>query len=123
MAWPCITGNRIAITQQKAGRQLVIPLHHDLIVAFGEAEREHLMILTTMYGKPMVSHGGYAMQLPMLDCRSNASRMACERLLANALRKQAQPQTRLYRSSVTRPCQDLSATLETQAKHGSRTPR
>lgn len=57
MAWPHITDHKISIVQQKTGRKLVIPLHHELIAALAAAERSHISILTTAYGKPFSVDG------------------------------------------------------------------
>ncbi len=58
MAWPHITvENKIVVVQQKTGRRLLIPLHRDLITALAAAEREHVPILTTAFGKPFTVDG------------------------------------------------------------------
>jgi enterobacteria phage integrase len=58
MAWPHITAdNKIHVAQQKTGRKLVIPLHHDALKALAAAKRNHLSIITTEYGKPFTVDG------------------------------------------------------------------
>lgn len=89
MAWPHIVGGKISVTQQKTGRRLVIPLHRDLVAALAMASREHVMILTTMYGKPHTVDGFSQWMrdaisdagLP-LDCQPHGLRKAAGRRLA-----------------------------------------
>ena len=58
MAWSHITPeNKITVLQQKTGRRLLIPLHRDLLTTLAAAKREHVSILTTMYGKPFTVDG------------------------------------------------------------------
>lgn len=92
MAWPHITAaDKIVVTQQKTGRRLVIPLHRDLLAALAEAPREHVMILTTMYGKPFTVDGFSQWMrdairdagLP-LECQPHGLRKAAGRRLAEA---------------------------------------
>lgn len=91
MAWPHITADKITVTQQKTERRLVIPLHRDLMAALAEASREHVMILTTTYGKPFTVDGFSqwlrdaiaAAGLP-LDCQPHGLRKAAGRRLAEA---------------------------------------
>jgi hypothetical protein len=53
MAWSHITAeDKIVVVQQKTGRRLLIPLHRDLLATLAAADRGHVSILTTMYGKP-----------------------------------------------------------------------
>jgi integrase len=91
MAWPHITANKITVVQQKTGRKLVLPLHKDLIAALKRADRSHISILTTAYGKPFTVHGfsGWmrdaivAAGLPD-DCQPHGLRKAAGRRLAEA---------------------------------------
>jgi integrase len=58
MIWSHIKpGNKIEVTQQKTGKSLVIPLHRDLLAALAQAKREHVSMLTTVYGKPFTVDG------------------------------------------------------------------
>ena len=53
MSWSHITPDgKIIVSQQKTGRRLLIPLHRDLLATLAAVKREHISILTTMYGKP-----------------------------------------------------------------------
>ena len=91
MAWPHIVANRITVTQQKTGRKLLIPLHRDLIAALSAAQRTHVSILTTEYGKPFSVDGfGQWMRdaitaagLP-LECQPHGLRKAAGRRLAES---------------------------------------
>ena len=91
MAWPHIVDNKISVTQQKTGRKLVVPLHSDLIVALAAADRGHISILTTEYGKPFTVDGfsGWMRSaieeagLP-LSCQPHGLRKAAGRRLAEA---------------------------------------
>jgi enterobacteria phage integrase len=58
MAWSHITAhNKISVTQQKTGRKLLIPLHRDALVALTAAERKHIAIFVTAFGKPFTVDG------------------------------------------------------------------
>ena len=91
MAWPHIVANRITVTQQKTGRKLLIPLHRDLIAALSAAQRTHVSILTTEYGKPFSVDGfGQWMRdaitaagLPV-ECQPHGLRKAAGRRLAES---------------------------------------
>jgi integrase len=91
MAWSHITDNKITVVQQKTGRRLVIPLHRDLLTALAAAKREHVSILTTMYGKPFTVDGFSQWMrdaiseagLP-LECQPHGLRKATGRRLAEA---------------------------------------
>ena len=92
MAWSHITReNRITVVQQKTGRRLLMPLHRDLLTALAAAKREHVSILTTMYGKPFTVDGFSQWMreaianagLP-LDCQPHGLRKATGRRLAEA---------------------------------------
>jgi integrase len=92
MAWSHITAeNKITVVQQKTGRRLVIPLHRDLLKALAAAKREHVSILTTMYGKPFTVDGFSQWMreaiseagLP-LECQPHGLRKATGRRLAEA---------------------------------------
>jgi enterobacteria phage integrase len=92
MAWPHITADsKVVVVQQKTGRRLLIPLHRDLITALAAAEREHVSVLTTAYGKPFTVNGFSqwmhnaitASGLP-LDAQPHGLRKATGRRLAEA---------------------------------------
>jgi integrase len=92
MAWSHITPDRkIAIAQQKTGRNLLIPLHRDLLSALAEAERNNVTIITTAYGKAFTVDGFSQWMrdaisdagLP-LDCQPHGLRKATGRRLAEA---------------------------------------
>ena len=88
MAWSHITPeNRIAVAQQKTGRQLLIPLHRDLLSAFAVAKRDHVSIITTAYDQSFSVDGlSRWMRDAMLTqaCRLVVSRTACGRQPAAA---------------------------------------
>jgi integrase len=92
MAWPHFTAdNKVVVVQQKTGRRLLIPLHRDLVTALAAAEREHVSVLTTTYGKPFTVDGFSqwmrnaitASGLP-LDAQPHGLRKATGRRLAEA---------------------------------------
>ena len=92
MAWSHITlENKITVVQQKTGWRLVIPIHRDLLTALAAAKRDHVSILTTMYGKPFTVDGFSqwlrgaitTAGLP-LECQPHGLRKATGRRLAEA---------------------------------------
>jgi enterobacteria phage integrase len=92
MAWSHITPeNKLAVVQQKTGRRLLIPLHRDLLTTLTAAKRDHIAIITTMYGKPFTVDGFSQWMrdaitdagLP-LDCQPHGLRKATGRRLAEA---------------------------------------
>jgi integrase len=92
MAWSHITADsKITVVQQKTGRRLLIPLHCDLLTALAAGKRDHVSILTTMYGKPFTVDGFSQWMrdaitdagLP-LDCQPHGLRKATGRRLAEA---------------------------------------
>ncbi len=92
MAQTHITPERkIRIKQQKTGRELLIPLHRDTIEALDAFEMQHIVIITTAYGKPFTVDGfsGWMRDaiskagLP-LGCKPHGLRKAAGRLLAEA---------------------------------------
>lgn len=92
MTWSHITPeNKIKVVQQKTGVSLTIPLHRDLVAALAVAERKHVSILTTAYGRPFTVDGFSqwmrdaitAAGLP-LDCQPHGLRKAAGRRLAEA---------------------------------------
>jgi integrase len=91
MTWADITGDTIAVIQQKTGRKLTIAMHRELLRALKEAKREHVVILPTAWGK-LHSVEGYsnwfrdaitAAGLP-LECQPHGLRKAAGRRLADA---------------------------------------
>jgi integrase len=92
MTWSHITADKkITVVQQKTGRRLLIPLHRDLLTALSAAKRDHVSILTTMYGKPFTVDGFSqwmrdaitGAELP-LECQPHGLRKATGRRLAEA---------------------------------------
>lgn len=92
MAQTHITPERkIRIKQQKTGRDLLIPLHRDTIEALDAFDMQHIVIITTAYGKPFSVDGFSSWMrdaitqagLP-LDCKPHGLRKAAGRLLAEA---------------------------------------
>jgi integrase len=92
MAQTHITPERkIRIKQQKTGRELLIPLHRDTVEALDAYSIQHIVIITTAYGKPFTVDGfsGWMRDaiseagLP-LDCKPHGLRKAAGRLLAEA---------------------------------------
>ena len=92
MAQTHITPERkIRIKQQKTGRELLIPLHRDTIKALDAYDMQHVVIITTAYGKSFTVDGfsGWMRDaiseagLP-LDCKPHGLRKAAGRLLAEA---------------------------------------
>lgn len=91
MAWPHITANKMTVVQQKTGRKLVLPLHKDLITALQHADRSHISILTTAYGRPFTVHGFSGWMRDAIkeagladDCTPHGLRKAAGRRLAEA---------------------------------------
>ena len=91
-AWSHITpDNKITFVQQKTGRRLIIPLHRDLLITLAAAKRDHVSIITTVFGKPFTVDGFSQWMrdaitdagLP-LDCQPHGLRKATGRRLAEA---------------------------------------
>ena len=92
MVWSHITNdNKIHIQQQKTGRRLVVPLHADTLNVLARRKRDHVAILTTVYGKPFTVDGFSQWfrsaiteaGLP-LECQPHGLRKAAGRRLAEA---------------------------------------
>ena len=92
MAWSHFTAdNKITVVQQKTNRRLLIPVHRDLKSALAAAKRDHVSILTTIYGTPFsVTRFSQFMRqaireagLP-LKCQPHGLRKATGRRLAEA---------------------------------------
>ena len=91
MTWADVTETSIRVVQQKTGTKLTIPLHRDLLALLGVADRDHVTILNTYYGRPFTVDGfGQWMRdaitaagLP-LECTPHGLRKAAGRRLAEA---------------------------------------
>jgi len=96
MAYTHIDGDTIEVAQQKTGQEesdekLVIPMHRNLRRELGLAKREHITILTTIYGQPFsvkgfgnfMSDAIKAAGLPA-KCKAHGLRKAAARRLAEA---------------------------------------
>lgn len=91
MAWSHISDGTIAVTQQKTGRTLIIPLHADLVGALKRTKGRHVVIIATAYGKPFTVDGFSQWMrdaiaeadLP-LECQPHGLRKAAGRRLAEA---------------------------------------
>jgi len=57
MTWADVSGRTIRVVQQKTGRKLAIPLHSELLAALLAADRDHVTIINTEYGKPFTVDG------------------------------------------------------------------
>ena len=91
MTWADVSDGTIRVVQQKTGRKLAIHLHRDLLAVLTTAERDHVTIINTEYGKPFTVDGFSqwmrdaitAAGLP-LDCQPHGLRKAAGRRLAEA---------------------------------------
>ena len=91
MTWADVSDGNIRVVQQKTGRKLMIPLHGDLLAILAAAERDHMTIVRTEYGKPFTVDGFSqwlrnaitAAKLP-LSCQPHGLRKAAGRRLAEA---------------------------------------
>jgi integrase len=96
MSYAHIEGDTIEVVQQKTGQEesdekLVIPMHGNLRRELALAKREHVVILTTAFGKPFtlkgfgnfVSDAIRAADLPA-RCKAHGLRKAAARRLAEA---------------------------------------
>jgi integrase len=91
MTWANIARSTIAVTQQKTGTKLEVPLHVELRRVLLAAPRKHVTILNTAFEKPFTVKGfGNFMRnaisgagLPM-DCSPHGLRKAAARRLAEA---------------------------------------
>jgi integrase len=91
MTWADFNGDTIRVVQQKTGRKLTIPLHHNLRAILAATERKHVTIINTEYGKPFTVNGYSqwlrdaitAAGLP-LECQPHGLRKAAGRRLAEA---------------------------------------
>jgi enterobacteria phage integrase len=91
MTWADVSEGTIRVVQQKTGHKLTIPLHHELVAVLAAANRDHVTIINTEYGKPFtvdgfsqwIRDGITAAGLP-LDCQPHGLRKAAGRRLAEA---------------------------------------
>jgi enterobacteria phage integrase len=89
MTWANIIGNSMSIVQQKTKAKLKIRLHEELLAVLAAAERKHVTILNTVYGRPFTVAGFSQFMrdaiekagLP-LDCQPHGLRKAAGRRLA-----------------------------------------
>jgi integrase len=91
MTWADVRETSIRVVQQKTNAKLTIPLHRDLLALLAVAERDHLTILNTQYGRPFTVDGfGQWMRDAIsaaglsLDCRPHGLRKTAGRRLAEA---------------------------------------
>ena len=57
MTWSDLSDTAIRVVQQKTGRKLAIPLHGALLAVLATAERDHVTIINTGYGRPFTVDG------------------------------------------------------------------
>ena len=57
MGWQHVTGDSIAVRQEKTGTPLMIPMHPELKAALASVPRTNLTFLVTEYGAPFTSAG------------------------------------------------------------------
>lgn len=89
MTWADLAGGQIRVVQQKTRTKLAIHVHPDLRRALNAAERRHVTILNTEFGKPFTvsGYGNWlrdaitAAGLPMA-CQPHGLRKAAGRRLA-----------------------------------------
>lgn len=87
--WTDVSGDAIAFTQQKTGVKLLVPIHPELRAVLAVAERRHVVMLVTEFGKPFTVDGFSNFMreairdagLP-LDCQPHGLRKATGRRLA-----------------------------------------
>lgn len=112
-----VSGETIWVVQQKIGK-LAIPLHRELLAAFAAANRDHVTIINTAYGKPFTVDGFSQWMLAAitaaglpLECQPHGLRKAAGRRLAEATnlslalsRREAVPRVSvLFSLDVIRP--------------------
>ena len=123
MTWADVSGETIRVVQQKTGRKLAIPLHRELLATLVAANRDHVTIINTEYGKPFTVDGFSqwmraaitAADLP-LECHP----MVCARPPVGGLQRlDAAPMKSC-------PCSDIARSLKpsvTRAKQIKRSSR
>jgi len=123
MTWADVSGRTIRVVQQKTGRKLAIPLHSELLAALLAADRDHVTIINTEYGKPftvLVSVNGCAQRLPRLASRSNVNPMGSAKPLAGGSQRPDAPLMKSCRYSDIGRSPKPSVTRVTPIKRGSR---
>ena len=123
MTWADVSEGTIRVVQQKTGRKLAIHLHRDLVAVLTTAERDHVTIINTEYGKPFTVDGFSqwmrdaitAAGLP-LDCQPHG----CARLLDDGLPRRDALRMRSWQCLVTRHSPKRSVTRAMQTKPNSR---
>ena len=91
MTWADVSNGTIRVVQQKTRNKLAIPLHRELLTVLAAADRDHVTIINTEYGKPFTVDGFSqwmrsaitAAGLP-LECQPHGLRKAAGRRLAEA---------------------------------------
>lgn len=91
MTWADIDAGRIRVVQQKTGARLLVRIHAELAKVLKQADRAHVTIINTEYGRPFTVDGfsGFmrdaitAADLP-LDAQVHGLRKAAGRRLAEA---------------------------------------
>ena len=91
MTWADVSCGTIRVVQQKTGHKLAIPLHRELLAALTAANRDHVTIINTEYGKSFTVDGFSQWMraaitgagLP-LECQPHGLRKAAGRRLAEA---------------------------------------
>jgi integrase len=57
MGWQHVSGDAIAVRQQKTGTPLLIPIHPELVTALASVPRRNLTFLMTEHGAPFTPNG------------------------------------------------------------------
>jgi integrase len=91
LTWRDVNGDIIRVTTQKTGAKVAIKAHRDLLEVLAVADRRHITIIVTEYGRPFTVDGFSdwmrdaiaAAGLP-LDCQPHGLRKAAGRRLAEA---------------------------------------
>ena len=125
MTWADVSGRTIRVVQQKTGRKLAIPLQSELLAALLAADRDHVTIINTEYGKPFTVDGFSqwmraaitAAGLP-LECH-----MGSARPLAGGSQRPDAPLMKSCRYSDIGRSPKPSVTRVTPIKRGSRQTR
>ena len=90
MGWRAVRGDKIAVTQQKTGAALLIPMHDDLRAVLDGTPRDHLAFLVTVQGAPFTANGfgnwfrETCDEAGLPHCASHGLRKAAARRLAEA---------------------------------------
>ncbi len=90
MGWPAVRGERIAVTQQKTGKALLIPMHDDLAAILAQTPRANITFITTDHGAPYTAAGfgnwfrERCDEAGLPQCSAHGLRKAAARRLAEA---------------------------------------